>query len=77
MASASDSDTEGEPIAVQKKCQNTDLVSGDCSATSVADTHFRGRERGEKSSMCLMLPTCNFSGGERQEAQSCWKAQPG
>lgn len=51
VTSASDSDTEGEPIAVQKKCQNTDLVSGDCSATSVADTQLGGRERGEKSSL--------------------------
>lgn len=38
MTSASDSDTEGESIAVQKACKNTELVSGDCSATSMADT---------------------------------------
>ena len=32
MTSTSDSGTEGKPIAMQKKCQNTELVSGDCSA---------------------------------------------
>lgn len=32
MTSTSDSDPEGEPIAMQKKCQDTELVSDDCSA---------------------------------------------
>lgn len=42
MTSASDSDTEGQPIAVQEECQNTEIVSGDCSATSLA---IGGKER--------------------------------
>lgn len=44
MTSASDNDTEGEPIAVQKECQNTELVSGDCSASSVQIPN-RGEEK--------------------------------
>jgi len=32
MTRTSDSGPEGKPIAVQKKCQNTEFVSGDHSA---------------------------------------------
>lgn len=44
MISASDSGTGGDPIAMQKEWWNTELVSGDCRATSVANTQM-GEEK--------------------------------
>lgn len=44
MVSASDSGTEGERIAMQKEWWNTELVSGDCRAASMANTQM-GEEK--------------------------------
>lgn len=84
MTSASDNDTEGQPIAVQKECQNTEIVSGDCSATSMAiGGKERIKRRGEKQivSGAAWLATSVVERGRKcspaRKAQAGWAGRPG
>lgn len=75
MISASGSDTEGQPIAVQKECQNTELVSGGCSATSMTIQGIeRITRRGEKH--FVSNATC-LAPSVVERGRKCRKAQAG